>query len=352
MTGRGVDQILPSRSKPRLYESYVTNAEDYVVLAEQANGVIRRPVSFGYPWGDALDELRRRAPDVRIVNLETSVTTSDEPWPDKGINYRMHPANVPCLGAAAIDVCALANNHVLDWGRAGLVETLEVLRRAGIATPGAGRSAAEANAITTVALSSGARVLVVALGDVSSGVPPEWEATSDRPGVAMIHDLSSEEARAIAERLARAKRPGDVCVVSIHWGSNWGYGVPDEHVAFAHALVEGGVDLVHGHSSHHPRPIELHRGKPILYGCGDLLNDYEGISGYESYRGELALMYFPRFEGERVGLSMVPMRVRRMRLERASATDARWLATTLSRVSRPYGTIIEEADDGTLVARG
>src|SRR5512145_2882467 len=108
MTGRGVDQILPHPSKPRLFEPYVTSAVTYVELAERAVGPIPRPVGFDYVWGDALAELRRVRPDARIVNLETSVTRSNEAWPDKGIHYRMHPANVPCLTAAGIDCCALA----------------------------------------------------------------------------------------------------------------------------------------------------------------------------------------------------------------------------------------------------
>src|SRR5512143_3888726 len=132
MTGRGIDQVLPTPSDPQLYESYVTDAREYVKLAERAHGEIRKPVSFDYIWGDALAELDRAAPDARIVNLETSVTTSPGPWPAKGINYRMHPANVGCLTAPRLDCCTLANNHVLDWGYAGLDETLRTLRAAGI----------------------------------------------------------------------------------------------------------------------------------------------------------------------------------------------------------------------------
>ena len=110
MTGRGIDQILPHAGDPRLFESYVRSAHDYVALAERGAGPIPRPVDFAYIWGDALGELARVAPDARVVNLETSVTRSEEAWP-KGINYRMNPANVGCLAAAGIDVCVLANNQ-------------------------------------------------------------------------------------------------------------------------------------------------------------------------------------------------------------------------------------------------
>ena len=108
MTGRGVDQILPAPSEPVLYESYVTDARDYVELAEQLNGRIHRPVDYAYIWGDLLTVLKRFAPDARIVNLETSVTSCDAFWRGKGINYRMHPRNVACLEAAQIDCAMLA----------------------------------------------------------------------------------------------------------------------------------------------------------------------------------------------------------------------------------------------------
>lgn len=96
MTGRGVDQVLPHPSDPRLFEPYMKSALDYVALAEQAHGRFRKPVEFAYIWGDALSEFERVAPDVRIINLETAVTRSGDHWRGKGIHYRMHPDNLSC----------------------------------------------------------------------------------------------------------------------------------------------------------------------------------------------------------------------------------------------------------------
>ena len=124
MTGRGIDQVLPHPCDPALYEDYVESAMDYVQLAEAANGAIPRSVDPAYIWGVALDEFARMRPNARIINLETSITRSEDHAP-KGINYRMSPANADCLRAAGIDCCVLANNHVLDWGRRGLLDTLE-----------------------------------------------------------------------------------------------------------------------------------------------------------------------------------------------------------------------------------
>jgi poly-gamma-glutamate synthesis protein (capsule biosynthesis protein) len=351
MTGRGIDQILPCPSAPDLFEPSIHDARGYVALAEKKNGPIPRHVSLDYVWGDALDVLARVQPDARIVNLETSVTRSDDALPWKQIHYRMHPANVGCLVTAGIDVCVLSNNHVLDWGEGGLIETLEVLDGVAIQVAGAGRSAKEAARPAVVPVPGGGRILVLGFGHESSGIAPSWAATSTDPGVSYLDDLSEETARAIGERVKRMKRPGDVVVASIHWGSNWGYDVPDLHVRFAHALVDGGVDLIHGHSSHHVRPIEVYRERLILYGCGDFLSDYEGIRGYETYRGELGLMYFPAVDaatGELRALRMTPMHTRRMRLERAAPEETAWLAGRLTRISSAYGTAVLASQDGAL----
>src|SRR5437899_720033 len=127
MTGRGIDQILPYPGSPMLYESYIRDARDYVLLAEKVNGPIQQPVSFKYIWGDALRELELAKVDLRIINLETSITRSDDVWPNKAVCYRMNPENVGCLTAAHVSACSLANNHVLDWGYEGLTETIRTL---------------------------------------------------------------------------------------------------------------------------------------------------------------------------------------------------------------------------------
>ena len=352
MTGRGIDQILPHPSKPHLYEPYMRSALGYVEIAEQATGPIKRPVDFPYVWGDALAELDRVRPDARIINLETAVTAAEDAWPGKGIHYRMHPANVPCISAAKIDCCVLANNHVLDWGYRGLAETLDTLRGAGIRTAGAGRDQAEAAAPAAIALPGKGRVLVFAFGTESSGVPREWAAGKDRAGVSFLADLSSRSVEWIAGRVGAARRAGDIVVASIHWGSNWGYDVSQPQREFAHRLIEiAGVDLVHGHSSHHPLGIEVHRDRPILYGCGDFLNDYEGIGGYESFRSDLALMYFPTVDaatGRLARLLMTPTQIRHFRVNRAPEADARWLEAMLNREGARLGTRVERQLDGTL----
>ena len=351
MTGRGVDQILPNPGDPRLAEPSVRDARTYVELAEAANGPIPRRVPFSYAWGDALTKPEWSAADVRLVNLETSITRSDERWPNKDVHYRMHPKNVPCLAAGRIDVCALANNHVLDHGRLGLLETLETLRRAGVKVAGAGRDLAEARRPAVVELAAGGRVVAIAFGTETSGIPSSWAAAGDRPGVDLVRAPIDEAAAEVAERLRRVKRPGDVAVASVHWGTNWGYQVPPAHVHFAHRLIEAGVDVVHGHSSHHVRPIEVYRDRLVLYGCGDFIDDYEGIGGHEECRGDLVLAYVATLEpsGELAGLRMRPLQMRKMRLAQAAPDDVGWLAGTLNRIGEEFGSRFVLGDDGALI---
>jgi len=316
------------------------------------NGPIPKPVDFSYIWGDALAELERRKPDICIINLETAITCGDE-VENKAVNYRMHPDNIPCITAAGIDCCALANNHVLEWGYAGLAETLKTLRMAGIKMAGAGANIREARVPAVSVVRGKGRVLVFSFGSETSGIPWSRAASAERPGVNLLRDFSSKTVRGIHDNIRSVKLPGDIVVASIHWGNNWGYEVPHEQQEFAYQLIdEADVDVVHGHSSHHAKGIEVYKEKLILYGCGDFLNDYEGISGHEAYRGDLSLMYFARIEsstGNLISLHMTPMQIKKFRLNRASANDAVWLRDILNREGKKFGTSIELNADNSLM---
>jgi poly-gamma-glutamate capsule biosynthesis protein CapA/YwtB (metallophosphatase superfamily) len=339
MTGRGLDQILPSPCPPDLYEDYVSSAEQYVQLASEANGPIPRKVGWDYIWGDVLGELRRRRPHVSVINLETSITRSGKPVP-KGINYRMSPENAECLRSLGADCCILANNHVLDWGEPGLIETLSTLDRLKIKFAGAGKNLAQAQNPAVIEIADGRRVLVFGCADISSGTPESWAATATKPGVNVIPGLTRKVVVDIAQRRMAIARPGDIAVVSIHWGPNWGYEVDQAQRQFAHDLIEiAGVSIVHGHSSHHAKAIEIFQDRLILYGCGDFINDYEGIAGPEGFRDDLPLMYFADIAkgGSLLGLEVVPFRLRRFQLAIPSQQETDWLLNTLSRECAKFG---------------
>jgi poly-gamma-glutamate synthesis protein (capsule biosynthesis protein) len=354
MLGRGIDQVLPHPCDPVLYEAYMKSAAGYVSLAERRNGPIARPVDFPYVWGDAPEILDRMDVQIRVINLETSITSDGSPWPDKGIHYRMHPDNAPVLSAARIDAAVLANNHVLDWGVSGLTETLAVLDRLRIRRTGAGATLEEARRPAVIQVPGEGRVLVFGMGSESSGIPMEWAATPASSGLLVVEDRPDflEEMGAL---VAAWKRPGDCAVASIHWGGNWGYDIPAWQSRLAHGLIDtAGFDLVHGHSSHHAKGIEFYRDRPILYGCGDLLTDYEGIGGFEEFRPHMGLMYFPEWDGVRgafSGMKLAVMRMRRFQAVGAAEEEIDWVESVLNREGRPLGTRVVRGSDGMLDLR-
>jgi poly-gamma-glutamate synthesis protein (capsule biosynthesis protein) len=167
----------------------------------------------------------------------------------------------------------------------------------------------------------------------------------------LIEILSEETAHRVAGEIQKNKQPGDIALVSIHWGGNWGYEVPEAETEFAHRLIRDGVDVVHGHSSHHPKAIEVYKDRLILYGCGDFLTDYEGITGYEEFRGDLSVMYLAKLEplsGRLLELKMIALQSNRFRLKRASTSDVSWLKHLLNNISAAFGTRVESEQDESL----
>ena len=347
MTGRGIDQVFPSSVDPRIHESYVKDARDYVRLAETTHGHVPRNISPRYIWGDCFDIWKRKKTDLKIINLETAITTNESYRMEKGIHYRMHPDNVSALKAAGVDICTLANNHVLDWDYPGLFDTMASLEKNQILYAGAGKDSKEAEAPAVFENAEG-RVLVFGLCFPSSGVPLSWKAARNNPGVFLLENSGPDSLDAFKESVSHFKRKGDVIIASIHWGSNWGYEISTEQRNFAHQLIDNArVDIVHGHSSHHPRPLEFYKGHPIFYGCGDFINDYEGIGGYEEYRSDLTLMYFVDFSFpfKVKRIEMVCLLIRNFQLHLTQRKDLEWMYETLNQESRIFHTPLILTDD-------
>jgi hypothetical protein len=190
------------------------------------------------------------------------------------------------------------------------------------------------------------------MGHGSSGIPPERAARPDRPGVHLLEDLSGRTPARIGELVERHRRPADLLLASIHRGGNRGHGIPPEHRRFAHGLAELGFHLVHGHSSHHARAVEIAGGVPILRGCGDVPTDDEGIEGDEEFRDDPAVAWPPSFRGPPWRLEAFEaavFRIRRMRLGAAPEADRDGLAAVLERESRPLGVRVEAAAGNRLV---
>lgn len=241
------------------------------------------------------------------------------------------------------------------WGYSGLIETLETLDKAEIKVAGAGRNIEEATRPAVIKVGRQRRVIIFSFGTLTSGIPSNWAASKDGAGVNLMQDLSVRTVRRIKEKVESVKREGDIVIASIHWGGNWGFEIPREQTAFAHHLIDrAAVDIIHGHSSHHIKAIEVYQGKPILYGCGDFINDYEGIGGYTRFRGDLSLMYFVSVDPGTGTLSrfhMIPMKMKRFRVSYATNADMEWAMDTLNREGEKFSTQVELNKDNTFILK-
>jgi poly-gamma-glutamate synthesis protein (capsule biosynthesis protein) len=133
-------------------------------------------------------------------------------------------------------------------------------------------------------------------------------------------------------------------IFSIHWGPNWGYEISEEERNFARRLIdEANIDIVFGHSSHHFKGIETYKGKLIIYGAGDFINDYEGIGGYEEFRGDLVLGYVVEIENLKINkLILLPFHIKKFRLNYCTDEEVDWIFNVLKRESKIDGRIIKE----------
>jgi len=294
-------------------------------------------------WGTLLERLR--ALDGLVINLECCLSTRGEPWrrTHRPFHFRADPEwAVPALRAAGVDCCALANNHVLDYGAVALRDTLEALDGGGIARAGAGRNREEAFDPAVVAV-DGLDVAVVSLTDNT----PEYGATADSPGTAHVEiDVDDERTlSAVREAIDRARdRSPDVLVASLHWGPNMVEEPPEAFREFGRWLVDAGVDVIHGHSAHVFQGIEAYDGRPIIYDAGDFVDDY-AVDGElrtdRSFLFELAVTP----EGDLIELRLLPTEIDEFAVHEAGPEAAAWSREHLRDLSAPFGTAFERDGD-------
>ena len=392
MLGRLVDQLFPE---------HVQNTQDQEIAASFARKYPSIAGKENYkhssPWGTTIPLFENS--DLNIINLETSVTTTEEPWPNKTFNYRMHPANLePALNSASIDFANLANNHVLDFGSEGLIETAWTLKKAKIRFAGAGETVNEAFKPAKLFLprresrdgsvkadkdsqqredkhlvhiycasdhprdwssipnfhfidySSSTRVKLrrLLLSGGSTSHPDEDDPESDvyHHTVHHHHDKKSE--------------PSALKIFSVHWGPNYSWQPAEKIRSLAHFLIdECAVDIVHGHSSHHIQGVEVYRGKLIIYGCGDFVDDY---ILHEDFRNDLSAVWRVILQGEDlqgrkvlrlVRLEIFPTRIDKFRamLLNSDDQDHIWVKRKVTALSLDLGTQVRRSlgEEGQII---
>lgn len=279
-----------------------------------------------YPWGDTLSLLHDA--DVRICNLECVCSDWGAPWSatPKLYNFRSDAKNIETLKAARIDAVSLANNHSLDFGYEGLFHMLNILQVAGIHYAGAGTTLREASApaIWDVA---GKTIGFIAFTDNE----PPWEATGEQAGVWYVPiALQGKRAEHLFEVVRGTKEEVDMLIVSAHWGPNWGYDPPVEHIPFAHVLIDEGADVIFGHSGHIVRGIEIYKDKPVMYCTGDFIDDY-AVDQIE--RNDQSCLFVVEIAGSTISrLLLYPTIIQQFQARRAQNDERRAIVATIKQL--------------------
>lgn len=241
-----------------------------VMIGRLVNEYLRTTDKHSSIWGNTIKTLK--SADLLFINLECALTksttqgTKDSPV----FFFRSEPEHVKALVDAGVDYCALANNHTLDYGVDGLLETITVLKRVGIPHSGAGENAVEARKPADLKI-DGLKFKVFSITDNEPG----WEAGKSKPGTFYLPiDLLDSRVRKLIIDIRRVKNKGYFVIVSAHWGPNM-VRVPSKiHCKFARSIINAGCDIFHGHSSHVFQGVEVYKEKVIFYDCGGMIDDY------------------------------------------------------------------------------
>jgi poly-gamma-glutamate synthesis protein (capsule biosynthesis protein) len=272
-------------------------------------------------YGDLLPILRRA--DLRIVNCECALTSATSAVWKSGAVFKGDPTHVKGLTAVPFDVACLANNHVLDYGVAGLRESLRVLTRAGIRTVGAGLTDAQALAPLSLRL-SGQPIHIV---NISEG-----EALTASTGGAGVFGWDMALAAAQTRAL---KKLGGVVIVIAHCGLEYVPFPPPYVVSAFRMLIEAGADCVIGHHPHVPQGIEWWAGRPIIYSLGN----FAFYQPTTLHHRKIGFCVSLQCNGGRVtAIELHPYRITDTGLARLDANAARGFGKDLTRLSRPFRT--------------
>lgn len=348
MLGRLVDQFFPEY---HCDDSENQRHAQYFKKMYPKVDQLYREMNYTFPWGNTLPIFANAT--IRLINLETSATTHPAKFPDKAFNYHMHPKNLEALKIARIEYASLANNHILDYCVPGLQETIKSLKELGIKFAGAGMNLDECMRPAVLEMTQDTNLLVYSMADHFDF----WAAGKDKPGIFFV-DLSKNSSNSdqivqyISSDVKKYKEnyPDKTWlpVVSIHMGSNYAWQPTAVEMQFCHDLIDkAGIDIIHGHSSHHVKGIEVYKGKPILYGCGDFEDDY---AVDREYRNDLSFVYELIYNHDTKTFShleLTPTQIHLFQVNKATGDNRAWLERTMTRLCQKLGTTVEK--DGEIL---
>jgi poly-gamma-glutamate capsule biosynthesis protein CapA/YwtB (metallophosphatase superfamily) len=241
-----------------------------VMIGRLVNDYLKATKKYASIWGNTKEILE--SADLTFINLEYALTKVAQRGEKQApvFFFRSEPEHVRALLEAGVDYCALANNHTLDFGIEGLLETLQTLDKNKISSSGAGKNLKEAQMAADLTVDN-LKIKVFSFTDNEPG----WEAGKEKPGIFYLPiDLNDKRVKEFIKKIKLAKQESCFVIVAAHWGPNMVRVPPEHHRRFARRLIDAGVDIFWGHSSHVFQAVEIYKEKVIFYDCGELVDDY------------------------------------------------------------------------------
>lgn len=284
---------------------------------------------YDYAWRDVGEIFQKD--DFTLLNLETSVTESDEKWPDKEFNFRSKPKHAAEMQRQSVEGVSLANNHTLDFGRKGFADTLYYLKKYGIRYTGGGKDLSEA--LQPILFEkNGSKVGILSFSRV---VPSgKWYAGKDRSGIVGAYDSQLDQ---VVAAVKEWEPKVDVLMVALHWGKMYTETPGKSEERAARRLIDAGADVIVGHHPHVLQGIEIYKNRPIFYSLGNFIFTNLGGNADRTMIAQVVLG-----DGRVKELRLLPFRIERGRPVRISEEEKKKELERLRKLSSKYGTLIDE----------
>jgi poly-gamma-glutamate synthesis protein (capsule biosynthesis protein) len=239
-----------------------------VMLARGVNNKIKK-LGPNYPFEKTREIIS--SADIAFCNLECAISPKATGDPYHNI-FCIKPGEAKGLSFAGFDLISLANNHVLDGGKKGLLSTMEFLTKEKIKFVGAGKTKTEST-LPTLFEVRGVKIVFLAF----NLYPMDWISFSVNDPTMAFYDSSW-----VKEIIGKLKNEVDVIVISLHWGMEYRRSPTSSQMRIAHQLIDAGANLILGHHPHVVQKIEEYKEGIIVYSLGNFVFDQHDPETKES----------------------------------------------------------------------
>jgi poly-gamma-glutamate capsule biosynthesis protein CapA/YwtB (metallophosphatase superfamily)/UDP-N-acetylmuramyl pentapeptide synthase len=319
--------------------TYTFLAAGDTILARDFPG---RMLDEGSDWVlGSLTQTFHKADGV-LLNLETVISQKGEfnskISERRPFHYRTPQFVTEALQKMGATILATANNHSMDFGAEALKDQISLFDRMNMPYAGSGNSVQEARQWKLLQCGE-ARIAIIAFDTTAP-----WAAATTSTAGTFHLPLAADSASELLPIIREAKQFAHIVIVTPHWGANWAEQPKQETIAFAHAIIDAGADIILGHSSHLVHGIERYNGRAIVYDMGTFISDRVG----QSRMNDGAFFELQLSRQGIHGLLVHPIYLRRCRARKARNASARILGL-VKRLSLQLNTVLIDNEDSLLL---